>query len=42
MTKLEASIRGGGAGKWGQVPMPPSAGLNDAQVKALAEFVLKQ
>ena len=42
LAKLEASIRQGGVGKWGQVPMPPFAGLSDAQVKALAEFVFKQ
>jgi cytochrome c len=42
LAKLAASIRQGGAGKWGPVPMPASAGLSDAQVKALAEFVLKQ
>ncbi|MES2508757.1 MAG: c-type cytochrome [Pseudomonadota bacterium] len=40
--KLEASIRAGGAGKWGQVPMPAFAGLKPQEVKALAAFVLKQ
>ncbi|MET0382477.1 MAG: c-type cytochrome [Burkholderiaceae bacterium] len=40
--KLEASIRSGGSGKWGPVAMPPFAALTDAQLKALAEFVLKQ
>lgn len=40
--KLEASIRTGGAGKWGQVPMPAFAGLKPQEVKALAAFVLKQ
>lgn len=42
LAKVEASIRQGGAGKWGPVPMPPNAGLSGAQAKALAEFVLKQ
>jgi cytochrome c551/c552 len=42
LSKLEVSIRKGSVGKWGQAPMPPFAGLSDAQVKALAEFVLKQ
>ena len=42
LVKLQTSIRAGGVGKWGQVPMPPFAALTDAQVKALAEFVLKQ
>jgi cytochrome c551/c552 len=40
--KLEASILAGGAGKWGQVPMPAFAGLKPQEVKALAAFVLKQ
>ncbi|MES2398599.1 MAG: c-type cytochrome [Pseudomonadota bacterium] len=40
--KLEASIRAGGAGKWGQVPMPAFAGLKPPEVQALAAFVLKQ
>ena len=42
LSKLEASIRQGSVGKWGNAPMPPYATLTDAQVKALAEFVLKQ
>ena len=42
IAKVAASIRQGGMGKWGQVPMPANAGLNEAQAKALAEFVLKQ
>jgi cytochrome c551/c552 len=40
--KVEASIRGGGAGKWGQAPMPPFASLSPAQLQALAQFVLAQ
>lgn len=39
---LAGSIQKGGVGKWGQVAMPPTAGLNDAQAKALAAFVLRQ
>lgn len=42
MTRLQASIKAGGSGKWGAVPMPPFAQLTDAQLKALAEFVMKQ
>lgn len=42
LSKLEVSIRKGSAGKWGPAPMPPFAALSDAQVKALANFVLKQ
>lgn len=42
LSKLEASIRGGGMGKWGPIPMPPFAGLSEPQLKALAEFVMQQ
>ncbi len=42
LAKVQVSIRQGGVGQWGQVPMPPMAGLNPVQLKALAEFVLKQ
>jgi cytochrome c551/c552 len=41
-SKLEASIRSGSTGKWGSAPMPPFAALKPEEVKALAEFVLKQ
>jgi cytochrome c len=34
------NIRSGGAGKWGPVPMPAQAQLSDADVKALAAWVL--
>jgi cytochrome c551/c552 len=42
LSKVEASIRGGGAGRWGPVPMPPFQNLSPAQLKTLAEFVLAQ
>jgi len=38
--KVESSIRAGGMGNWGQVPMPPFENLSAAQLKTLAEFVL--
>jgi cytochrome c len=38
--ELAASIKAGGAGKWGPVPMPPQAALSDADAKLLAEWVL--
>ena len=34
------SIRKGGAGKWGPVPMPAQPALSDADVKTLATWVL--
>ena len=42
VTKLAANIRQGGAGRWSPVPMPPFAGLTDAEARALAAFVMKQ
>lgn len=37
---LVHNIRAGGAGKWGPVPMPPQAGLSDADAKTLATWIL--
>jgi len=41
-TEVAASIRSGGSGKWGQVPMPSFPQLTDDEVTALAGFVLHQ
>jgi len=38
--KLSASIKAGGSGKWGPVPMPAQAALSDADAKTLAAWVL--
>ena len=38
--KLAASIKAGGSGKWGAVPMPAQAALKDDEAKLLAEWVL--
>lgn len=37
---LAASIKTGGSGKWGPVPMPPQAALSDAELKTLAAWIL--
>jgi cytochrome c len=37
---LAASIKAGGAGKWGPVPMPAQPGLSDADLTTLATWVL--
>lgn len=37
---LAASIKAGGAGKWGPVPMPPQAQLSDAELATLATWIL--
>ncbi len=38
--QLAESIRKGGSGKWGNVPMPAQPALSEADAKALAEWVL--
>ena len=40
--KLAEKVKNGGQGVWGQVPMPPSAAVPDADVKALVKWVLSQ
>jgi cytochrome c len=40
--KLREKIRSGGQGAWGPVPMPPNAGLTDAELDRLARWVLQQ
>jgi len=37
---LAASIKSGGSGKWGPVPMPAQAALSDSDAKTLASWVL--
>ncbi|MEK6245737.1 MAG: c-type cytochrome [Pseudomonadota bacterium] len=40
--RLAAKVRSGGQGAWGQVPMPPAAGVADAELSKLIEWVLAQ
>jgi cytochrome c len=40
VAKLTASIKAGGSGKWGPVPMPAQPGLTDAEAKTLATWVM--
>lgn len=37
---LARSIKAGGSGKWGPVPMPAQPGLSEADARTLAEWVL--
>ncbi|HNW02211.1 MAG TPA: c-type cytochrome [Burkholderiaceae bacterium] len=37
---LVKSIKGGGSGKWGAIPMPAQAALSEADAKTLAAWVL--
>ena len=38
--KLADKVKKGGQGVWGQVPMPPNAAVPDADLKALAKWVM--
>lgn len=38
--QLAASIRSGGSGKWGAVPMPPQTQLSGADASSVAEWIL--
>ena len=35
-------VKKGGVGTWGQVPMPPNAGVKDEDIKTLVKWVLSQ
>jgi len=37
---LARSIKAGGSGKWGPVPMPAQAALSDADAQTLASWIL--
>lgn len=37
---MARSIKAGGAGKWGPVPMPAQAALSDADARTLASWIL--
>jgi cytochrome c len=39
VAKISDSIRKGGSGKWGPVPMPAQAALSDTDAKTLAEWI---
>jgi len=39
---LAAKIRSGGAGVWGQVPMPANEQISEAEAQQLATWVLNQ
>ena len=40
LEQVQNSIRNGGAGKWGETPMPPNPKRSAADVKKLATWVL--
>lgn len=40
--QLAASIKKGGSGKWGAMPMPPQTTLSDGDAIALATWILQR
>lgn len=38
--KLEAKVKGGGKGVWGEVPMPPNPQVKDEDIKKIVHWVL--
>ncbi len=40
-TKLVQKVKNGGAGTWGQVPMPPNTQVKDDDIKKLVDWILK-
>jgi len=38
--RMIAKVKNGGAGAWGQIPMPPNASVPDADIKILVKWVL--
>ncbi|MEY4978185.1 MAG: cytochrome c-552 [Pseudomonadota bacterium] len=42
VSSLAQSVRNGSRGKWGRIPMPPHASLNDADLKSLVTWVMAQ
>ena len=41
LATLAQSIRAGGVGKWGEMPMPAQAKLSEGDAKKLAAWILK-
>lgn len=40
VANLVAKLKAGGAGAWGNVPMPPQSGLGDEDIRAMIQWVL--
>lgn len=37
---LVAKVKTGGSGVWGEMPMPPTAGLSDEEIRTLVTWIL--
>ena len=40
LVEFADKVKKGGAGVWGQIPMPPNAAVSDGDAKALVEWIL--
>jgi cytochrome c len=40
--KLVKKVLAGGVGVWGQIPMPPNAGVKEDEAKILVKWILSQ
>ncbi len=40
LARLAAKVKSGGAGVWGEIPMPPNPALADADVDAMVAYIL--
>ena len=40
VAKLSKKVKEGGSGVWGAVPMPPNAGIKEADIKELVTWIL--
>ena len=40
--KLARKVKEGGAGAWGNVPMPPNAAISDADLGTIVGWILQQ
>jgi cytochrome c len=40
VAQLATSIKGGSTGKWGPMPMPPQAQVSDADLQAIAQWLI--
>ena len=38
--KLAEKVKKGGAGVWGQVPMPPNVAVKDEDIKTMVQYIL--
>ena len=42
LAMLVKKVRAGGTGVWGQIPMPPNAGVSEKEAQILVKWILSQ